>query len=58
MSKHLFPLHQKLQRTLGGKESSSLSHQDIVDAYKIAIERLEEQFSKAEQEFKGLEELM
>lgn len=48
----------KAAKDARGKESSNLSHQEIVDSYKIAIERLEEQFSKVEEELKGLEELM
>lgn len=40
------------------KESSSLSHEDVIDAHGIAIARLEEQFSKVVEELEGLEELM
>jgi hypothetical protein len=48
----------KAAKDARGKESRTLNHQELVDSYKIAIERLEEQFSKAEEELKGLEELM
>jgi len=48
----------KAAKDARGKESSTLNHQDLVDSYKITIERLEEEFSKVEEELKGLEELM
>ncbi|GAB1311845.1 hypothetical protein MFIFM68171_02055 [Madurella fahalii] len=48
----------KAAKEARGKESTTLSHQEVVDAYKIAIERLEEEFSKVEEELKELEELM
>lgn len=41
-----------------GKGSSSLDHQDVVEAHKLAIERLEEQFSEVVKELEELEELM
>ncbi|KAK5653234.1 hypothetical protein OQA88_9133 [Cercophora sp. LCS_1] len=43
-------------RNKGG--SSTLTNQDVIDTYTIAIERLEEEYEKAEEELKGLKELM
>lgn len=41
-----------------GKGSSSLYHQDVIEAHRMAIERLEEQFSEVMRELEQLEELM
>ncbi|CAD6444829.1 d67c9873-148d-4e96-a617-e37e28981b5f-CDS [Sclerotinia trifoliorum] len=41
-----------------GKVSSTLSYQDEVDSYEIAIARLEELYAEVEAELKGLQELM
>ncbi|GAB1312002.1 hypothetical protein MFIFM68171_02212 [Madurella fahalii] len=43
-------------RNKGG--SSTLTNQDVIDTYTIAIERLEEEYEKVEEELKGLKELM
>jgi len=39
------------------KELSKLNQEDVIDAHKLVIERLEEQFSKVEEELKGWDEL-
>jgi hypothetical protein len=39
----------KAAKDTGSKESSTLNHQEIVDAYQGAIDRLEEEFSKVEE---------
>jgi hypothetical protein len=39
-----------------GRESSSLAHQDVIEAYKMAIARLEEEFSEVKRELEELEE--
>ena len=41
-----------------GRGPSSLDHQDVIEVHKMAIERLEEQFSKVVKELEELEELM
>lgn len=41
-----------------GKESSSLNHQDVLDAYELAIARLEEDYSQIEKELEELKEVM
>jgi hypothetical protein len=40
-----------------GKESSSLDHQDVIEAHKMAIVRLEEQFSQVEKELEEMDKL-
>ncbi|KAH6649544.1 Alpha/Beta hydrolase protein [Chaetomium tenue] len=47
----------KAAKDARGKESSSLSHQDTVDVFRMAIERLEEDYSNVEEELKGFEEM-
>ncbi len=41
-----------------GKASSSLNHQDTMDALKLTIARLEGDYSRVERELKDLEEAM
>lgn len=48
----------KVTKSVRGKESSNLSHEDVVESYALAIDRLEEDFSNVVRELEGLEELM
>lgn len=48
----------KAAKDARNKDSSTLTNEDILDAYDMTIRRLEEQYKKAEEELKGLEELM
>ena len=41
-----------------GKKSSNLTNEDVLEIQQVAIDRLEEQSSKAEGELKELKELM
>ena len=41
-----------------GKEASTLTNDDLLEALEIAVERLEEQFSKVNEELNHLKELM
>jgi hypothetical protein len=46
----------KAAKAARGKTSSSLDHQDVIDAHEMAIARLEEEFSGVERELEELEE--
>ncbi|KAF8847264.1 hypothetical protein BDZ45DRAFT_347781 [Acephala macrosclerotiorum] len=46
----------KAAKAARGKASSSLDHQDIIDAHEMAVARLEEEFSGVERELEELEE--
>lgn len=41
-----------------GKEASNFTNEDLLEIQEMAIERLEEQFSKVQDELNGLMELM
>lgn len=46
----------KAARAARGKESFTLDHQGVIDAYEMGIARLEEEFSVVERELEELEE--
>lgn len=48
----------KAAREARGKQPSTLSDEDVLEACEIAIQRLEEQFAKVEGELRALKELM
>jgi uncharacterized coiled-coil protein SlyX len=48
----------KAAKAARGKASSSLNHQDTIDALKLTIARLEEDYSRVESELEGLEQAM
>jgi chromosome segregation ATPase len=48
----------KAAKAARGKASSSLNHQDTIDALELTIARLEGDYSRVERELKGLEETM
>ncbi|KAL5331647.1 hypothetical protein ACEPPN_001182 [Leptodophora sp. 'Broadleaf-Isolate-01'] len=60
MQKILDSMNEEAQepKDARGKGSSSLYHQDVIEAHRMAIERLEEQFSEVMRELEQLEELM
>jgi len=48
----------KAAKAARGKASSSLNHQDTIDALELTIARLEEDYSRVERELEDLEEAM
>jgi chaperonin cofactor prefoldin len=51
-------LFSKAAKAARGKASSSLNHQDTIDALELTIARLEEDYSRVESELEALEEAM
>lgn len=48
----------KAAKAARGKASSSLNHQDAIEALELTIARLEKDYSRVERELEGLEEAM